>query len=79
MIQKYNQEVSLFFSSRISKSDVLKTLANNDKKESDTRQTKDDKNVMPKKEKQLPKVCTILEFGKFPRKIEMGKCIPHII
>ena len=52
----------MFFSSRISKSDVLKTLANNDKKETDTRQIKVDKHVAQKTKKQLPKVCTILQF-----------------
>ena len=42
---------------------MLKTLANNDKKETDTRQIKVDKHVALKKKKELPKVCTILEFA----------------
>ena len=63
----------MFFSSRISKSDVLKTLANNDKKETDTRQIKVDKHVALKTKKQLPKVCTILPF----RLNDFGELYPH--
>ena len=69
----------MFFSSRISKSDVLKTLANNDKKETDTRQIKVDKHVAQKSKKQLPKVSIIIQFplNHFGESFK-GNCIPNI-
>jgi len=63
-LQKGPIKTKLENSSRISKSDVLKTLANNDKKETDTRQIKVDKHVAQKTKKQLPK--TLEELDSHP-------------